>query len=116
MQRPKKILISGHAKYPQDSAARAVYDRLTVTVLIDTDSWKPVEIDVTLITRTAREFIAEKVKNYSLIGSPDDIVADIENSYFGGAKKTVIAAVSNLFYNISEVYHTFQSVKTKPGA
>jgi hypothetical protein len=108
---PKTILVSGHAKYPQDAAARSVYERFTVTVLVDTESWTPIEIEVTLITKTAREFISEKLRNYSLLNSPEDIITDIENSYFGGAKKTIIAAIRNLFHNISEVYQILQSSK-----
>jgi hypothetical protein len=113
MKRPEKILISGQAKYPQGSTATSVYEKLAIAVIVDTNTWTPCEIDSTLITKAAKDFIAEKVRQYPLTEPPNRIIADLECCFYAGSKKTVIAAVKNLYNNAFEVYQEFTSLQQK---
>ena len=97
----KTILVSGHAKFPAASAARAVFEICTVTVEVDINQWQAVSVDCTLITDTAKKFIRKIIMNQKLTNDGiNNVKKEIESRYFGYAKKTILAALLDLETNL----------------
>lgn len=100
---PQTFLLSGHARLPAESAAKTVYDILTVTVEVDADTWTVLQMDSTLITPVAQQFLRRHLVGIALSGSPEPVLEDLEHVYHAGAKRAVIAAVRDLYRNAAEI-------------
>jgi len=92
-----RIVISGHARLPQDAAARALYEILAVVVTVEPDSGVILDVDSTLVTRPAREYVAELLIGTSLDESPECVLECVQRFYWGGAKKALAAAIRELY-------------------
>ncbi len=89
--------MSGHAKLPQDAAARAIYEILAIVVAVDPATGVIVDADSTLVTRPAKEYLEKLLIGVSLSDPPSRVLDAIQDSYWGGAKKAVAAAVRDLY-------------------
>lgn len=100
---PPKVLISGHARLPQEAAAKAVYDILAVVAEVETERWTVVSVDSSLITGVARSFLGEILSGRSLLEPVEGVLQELELAYYGGAKRAVLAAVRELYERAGEV-------------
>jgi len=92
-----RVILSGHAKLPQDSVARARWQLLTVVVSVDPSDGAVLELDSTLVTSPARRFVRELLVGRSLAESPVPVLHDLQKYYAGGAKKALVAAITQLY-------------------
>lgn len=87
-----EIFISGYAKLPQGITATELYTVIAVGMVIDRDTGEIYEVDCTLSTEVAKNFVKKLVIGKNL----NDIEA-IENvfneRYFGSAKKALLSAL-----------------------
>ena len=98
-----RLIVSGHAKLPQEAAARAVYEILTIVAAVDPATSEIVDVDCTLITQTARDFVRRLLIGELLNESPDALLDVVHDNYWGGAKKALAAAVRDLYTNWAEM-------------
>lgn len=92
-----RVLLSGRAKLPQDTAVHASYELLAVIVVVETHHGVILEVDVTSISAPARDFVKDSLIGVSLDDSPDPVIEYLNSSYRGSAKKTIVAAVSDIY-------------------
>jgi hypothetical protein len=90
-------ILSGHAKLPQEAAARSVYEILTVVAAVDPQNGKVVDVGSTLVTRPAQEFLQRLLVGKSLMDPPDKVLNTVQLYYWGGAKKALAAAIRDLY-------------------
>lgn len=87
-----EIFISGYAKLPQGITAAELYTVIAVGLVIDRDTGEIFEVDCTLSTDVAKNFVKKLVIGKNL----NDIEA-IENAfnerYHGSAKKALLSAL-----------------------
>jgi len=86
------IFVSGYAKFPQNITGHELYKEVAIGLLIDKKTGKIIDVDCSLITRTAREFAAEILIGRN-IRNLEPAVADFENHYFGHARGALIASL-----------------------
>lgn len=86
------VLVTGYAKLPQGITAAELYSIVGVSLLVDRDSGNIVDVDCTLVTQVARDFVKSIVIGGNL-NALDSIEAEFERSYLGSAKKALISAL-----------------------
>jgi len=106
-----RLILSGHAKLPQDSAARAIYEILTVVVAVDPTTARVIDAETTLVTRPAREFVTRLLTGVSLDESPRGVLDVLDAYYWGGAKKALAAAIYELYDKWRELKGSAQTAK-----
>ena len=89
-----RIFVSGYAKFPQNITGHELYKDVAIGLLIDKQTGKIIDVDCSLITRTAREFAAEILIGRN-IRNLEPAVADFENHYFGHARGALIASLQS---------------------
>jgi len=109
------LLISGHARIPQESPAKALYNILSITAEVDIASSRVLSADITLVTETARNFVRGKIVGMRLLEDSGAILRVLEFGYHGGAKKAVLAAVVELQRNAATALETVRALD-KPAA
>ena len=92
-----RILLSGHAKLPQDTAIRADYDMLAVIVVVDERHGVIVEVDVTSPSAPARDFVKDALIGVSLADPMDPVIEYLTASYRGNAKRSILAAITDIY-------------------
>jgi Domain of unknown function (DUF3870) len=92
-----RVILSGHAKLPQDAVARALWQLLTIVVSVDPSDGTVLEVDSTLVTSPARGFVRQLMVGRSLAESPVPVLEDVQKYYAGGAKKALIAALKQVY-------------------
>lgn len=105
----ESLLLSGHARFPSEAAAKPSQDILTITVEVSLPDWIVERVAVSLATDVARDFVARKLTGTSLLQSPEDLVDNLERTYHARAKRTVIAAVRDLFRSAMELRNSVNS-------
>ena len=90
-----RLILSGHAKLPQDSPARSVYEILTVVVAVDPATWRVLDVGSTLITGPAQEFLRRLLLGVALSDPPEPVFATLQAYYWGGAKKALAAVIAS---------------------
>lgn len=98
-----RIIISGHAKLPQDAAARAVFELLTVVVAVEPDTGRVLDVDSSLVTDPAKVWLRDLLMSAKLSASSGPILDAVERYYWGGAKKAVAAAIRDLYTRWEEL-------------
>lgn len=78
-------------------AAKGPYDHLAVVVEIDKKYGVIIDAKVTLITDVAINFIRNCLVGRCLAEGIDQIIAEINVSYFGAGKNAIIAAIKDLY-------------------
>jgi len=88
--------LAGHAALPQGMAAKGPYDHLAIVVEIDKKYGVIIDAKVTLITDVAINFIRNCLLGCSLAEGIDEIISEINDTYYGAAKNAIIAALKDL--------------------
>ncbi|CEP67018.1 Domain of unknown function DUF3870 [Moorella glycerini] len=95
------LFFTGQSKFPQGVPAKNMYDLCTVSVEIEPDSNVIIRASCTLANEHGRAFISSLLIGYCLEQGIDDIVAEINERYFGTSKNAVIAALKDLYRKYS---------------
>lgn len=97
-----RLILSGHAKLPQDAVARAVWEILSVVVAVDLENGTVLDADATLVTDPAKDFLRDLLVGRSLAEPPDQAIEFVQEYYWGGAKRALVAAIRELYENWAE--------------
>lgn len=92
-----RVLLSGRAKLPQDTAVHAAYDLLAVIVVVETKHGVILEVDATSISAPARDFVKDALIGVSLNDPVEPVIEYLGTAYRGSAKRTIVAAISDIF-------------------
>jgi len=92
-----RILLSGRAKLPQDTAIRADYDMIAVIVVVEERHGVIVDVDVTSLSAPARDFVKDLLIGVSLSDPMDGVIAYLDASYRGTAKRSIVAAITDIY-------------------
>jgi hypothetical protein len=98
-----RYLLSGHAKLPQDAAARSVYEILTVVVTVDPATGTVLDVGCTMVTTPAQEFVRRLLLGVSLAEPPNHVFDTLQNFYWGGSKKALAAGIRDLYNSWAEL-------------
>lgn len=90
------ILFVGHARLPQASAARVMYETLALTVEVEPVHGTILRAECSLVTSLAREFIKTLLAGHRLSDGIDFLLERIERRYQGAAQSAIMAALKNL--------------------
>ncbi|MDR0813523.1 MAG: DUF3870 domain-containing protein [Oscillospiraceae bacterium] len=91
------VLISGYAKLPAHITSEEVYKTLVTVVLVDFESGLISAGECSVITDLSKDFIADLLRGYNLNDGPDKLMAQLELSYFGQAKKAIETSLRAIF-------------------
>jgi len=89
---PYEIFITGYAKLPQGITATELYKVIVVGLIVDKHSGIILDVDCSLVTRAAKEFIKELVVGKNIMDY-DEIQNAFKYKYYGSAKKALISAM-----------------------
>ncbi len=86
-----EVLITGYAKHSQGLPGSELYDTIALGLLIDSDSGKILDVDCSLVTQIARDFVKRLVIDKNL-NEIDTIEEAFNTRYYGAARKALILA------------------------
>ncbi len=104
-----EIFVTGYAKLPQGITATELYTVIAVGMLVDANTGVIIDIDCSLVTSVARNFVKKLMCSRNL-NDLDTIEAIFNDKYHGSARKALISA----FRTCNEKY--LQYVKNKEEA
>lgn len=87
-----KVLVTGYAKLPQGITAAELYSIVGVALIVNRETGEIYEVDCTLVTSVAREFVKSIVVGRNM-NDLEAIEQEFERSYLGSAKKAIISAI-----------------------
>lgn len=86
-----EIFVTGYAKLPQGITATELYTVIAVGMLLDADTGDIIDVDCSLVTTVAREFVKKLMVGKNI----DDLelIEDLFNEkYHGSARKALISS------------------------
>lgn len=87
-----QILVTGYAKHTQGLSGSEIYDTIALGLVIDCDSGQIVDVDCSLVTQIARDFVKQLVIHKN-INDVDAIEEAFNSRYYGAARKALILAI-----------------------
>ena len=101
-----EIFVTGYAKLPQGITATELYTVIAVGMLVDANTGDILDIDCSLVTSVARDFVKKLIcgKNLNDLDEIEDLFND---KYHGSARKALISA----FRTCSEKYIQYNKGK-----
>ena len=91
------IYISATAKLPAGIPSENVYKVIDVGVVIRREQGTIMDTSVTLLTRTAEQFLQDLIIGHNLKEQGmDSLAARIQDRYYGAAQKAVIVALRQI--------------------
>ena len=99
----QRVLLSGRAKLPQDTAIHAKYDMLAVIVVAEERHGVILEVDVTSLSAPARDFVKDALIGVSLADPLDPVIEYLNASYRGNAKRSILAAIADIYKQWSKL-------------
>ena len=104
MNEPRgRVLLSGYAKLPSNTAAQKLYDQLVVVVDVDLESGIVLEADCTMATDLGKRFVSTILKGYNLNHGADALLDVISVRYYGHLKKALLTAVKEICQHYAEL-------------
>lgn len=96
VETPRKIVVAGYSKFPQNTSAEQLHSVLAIVVRVDTSTHRVLDASTTLITDVAQNFLKELLIGRDLISDPEDFVREIQTRYFGHAQRGIVFAFRDL--------------------
>ncbi len=87
-----QILVTGYAKHTQGLPGSEIYDTIALGLVIDCDSGEIMDVDCSLVTQIARDFVKQLVAHKN-IKDLDAIEEAFNTRYYGAARKALIVAI-----------------------
>jgi hypothetical protein len=100
-----EIILVGYGKLPENTSAAGLSPVLALVVLVDPDTKRILDVSTTLGTAVATRQLSEIFIGQHLIEDADKIRGWIQASYFGSAKKAILASFRDLVNSCQEVLH-----------
>jgi hypothetical protein len=86
----RQVIVTGYAKMPEGTAARRLYEQLTLGALVDLETHRVVRATSTLVTSVGQEWIEEQLTGTSLLDDQKQFIATIESNYWGQAQSAIV--------------------------
>ena len=102
-----EIFVTGYAKLPQGITATELYTVVAVGMLVDANTGVIIDVDCSLVTSVARNFVKKLVSGRNL-NDLDKIEAVFNDKYHGSARKALISA----FRTCHEKYVQYNTSKS----
>jgi hypothetical protein len=87
-----EILLTGYARLPKGITATEIYGSVAVGILADIKTGEIIDIECSLVTDLARNFVRSIVKGHNLLEF-DKIEAVFAKRYYGSAEKALVTAI-----------------------
>jgi len=87
-----EILLTGYARLPKGITATEIYGSVAIGILADKKTGTIMDIECSLVTELARNFVKRLVKGHNL-KEFDKIEAVLTKHYYGSAEKALITAI-----------------------
>lgn len=87
-----EILLTGYARLPKGITATEIYGSVAIGILADIKTGTIMDIECSLVTGLARNFVRRLVKGHNL-KEFDKIEAVFTKHYYGSAEKALITAI-----------------------
>ena len=97
------IILAGYGKLPENTSAAGLSQMLALVVLLDPDTKRILDLSTTLGTAVANKQLRAIFIGQHLIDDADKIQGWIQASYFGSAKKAILASFRDLVNSCQEV-------------
>lgn len=94
-----RLVFSGHAKLPQEAAARGLYETLAIVVSVEARYGVVLQADSNFVTKPGRQFVHDLLIGVSLEDSQELVLGYVQSHYWGGAKRALLAALRDLYEN-----------------
>ena len=88
------VFITGYAKLPKGITAAEIYNEIVIGIIVNRYSGEIQDMECSFVTDTAKKYAKELLIGKNL-NNIKEIVSDIEDNYFGMAKKSFIAVLIN---------------------
>ena len=92
----REVVVSGYAKMPEGTGARAVYETLTISVAVDRETHVVQRADSTLITEIGRTWINENLVGVDLFEDPSPFLDAVERDFWGQSKSALAQGFRDL--------------------
>lgn len=102
-EKRRQILLAAYAKLPTGTTAQRLYDNLVLVVIVDRRTGVIQRAELSFVTDTAREFLAGLLVGYDLNLGADELVALVQEVYFGPLKKAVISSIKTVAGQYNEL-------------
>lgn len=96
------IYIVGHARLPAETAAKHVYEMLSLGLALDIETKKIVEVSCTTLPPYGNEFIREIFLEKRIDEDLDTIVEEIRSKYICRTRNALLAALDDLLKRLRE--------------
>ena len=87
------VLFSGYDRMPSNTTAQRIYEEMALVALIDMDTGVVHNVECTMVTGLAKEFVSNLIIGYDMKQGIDLLVARMERQYQGHLKKALISAI-----------------------
>lgn len=87
------VLFSGYARMPSNTTAQRIYEEMALVALIDMDTGVVHNVECTMVTGLAKEFVSNLIIGYDMKQGIEPLVARMERQYQGHLKKALISAI-----------------------
>lgn len=89
-----EILLTGYARLPKGITAAELYKTVGIAVLVDRKTGIILDIECSLATDLAKEFVSRLAKGHNL-KEFQKIEKEFDKHYYGSAKKAIITAIKS---------------------
>ncbi|MCK8059538.1 MULTISPECIES: DUF3870 domain-containing protein [unclassified Fusibacter] len=86
------IFVTGYAKLPQGITATELYTVIAVGVLLDRETGLITDVDCSLVTTVARQFVKELIVGKSILDL-ESIEKAFTERYHGSARKALLSSL-----------------------
>lgn len=87
------VLFSGYARMPSNTTAQKIYEELALVAVIDMSTGVVHNVECTMVTGLAKEFVSNLIVGYDMNQGIDPLVARLERQYQGHLKKALVSAI-----------------------
>lgn len=97
-----EILLTGYARLPKGITATEIYGSVAVGILANIETGEILDIECSLVTDLARNFVRKIVKGQNL-NEFDKIEAIFTKRYYGSAGKALVTAIKRCADKYSQI-------------
>lgn len=97
------VLLSGYAKLPAHITSEELYKTLVLVMEVDMDTGKIVEVECSIATELAKEFVSDIMVGYTFENGVDDLLHTFDEKFFGSTKKAIMTSLKIIYAKYKEL-------------
>ncbi len=97
------VLFSGYARLPSNTTAQKFYEELAMVAVIDMNTGVIHNVECTMVTGLAKDFVREIIVGYDMNRGVDDLLKKLEYKYQGHLKKALASAMKMIGTQYAEL-------------